>query len=232
MCVIANGCNYFSCDYNGNTDKNFKVESDKPRIHKIYESISMKYYIFTAILSLLFLLTGCKKNDNSTGPSGPDPQASANIASSAFLQTASGGDPRSSYAPNDPLFQLFPNQVPNATITTQYQSNSGGGTITLTGSSASGGTYTSNSLSVNVQGKVVVFQGNSTYTIPLTIPGTFSKTSGTWSVVSQGTIVFDNADTVHYAVNDKGMFLIFPLVASDSSGSTMDYGTAVLAFKK
>ena len=192
----------------------------------------MKYYIVTALFSLLFLLTGCKKNDSTTGPSGTDPQASADISASAFMQTASGGDPRSAYAPNNPLFELFPKQISNATITTQFQSNSGGGTITLTGSSASGGTYSTNNLSVNVQGKIVIFQGNSTYTIPLTIPNTFSKASGTWAVVSQGTMVFDNSDTVQYAVNDKGMFVLFPLIASDSTGSTMDYGTAVLAFKK
>lgn len=192
----------------------------------------MKKYIFTAMLSLLFIISGCKKNDNTTGPSGNDPQASANIDASTFMQTADGGDPRSSYAPNHPLFELFPNSISNATISTQYQSNSGGGTITLAGSSAISGTYSTDNLSINVQGQVDIDQGGKNYTVPLSIPGTFSKASGTWSVISQGTIVFDNADTVHYAVNAKGMFLIYPMIASDSSGSTMNYGTAVLAFKK
>lgn len=192
----------------------------------------MKKLVFTALLSLFVIFNGCKKNDNTTGPSGSNPQNSANIDISAFLQTASGGDPRSTYAPNDPVFNLFPNTIPNASISTQYSSDTGGGTISLSGSSSTSGSYTSNNLSLNVQGQIIITQNGKTYQLPISIPGTFSKSSGSWSVISQGKIVFDNADTVNYAVNDKGMFIIFPMIASDTSGSTINYGNAVLAFKK
>lgn len=192
----------------------------------------MRKYIVPFFFLLVFTLTGCKKNDNSN-PTGPDPTASVDIAASAFLQTATGGDPRATYAPNNPMIQFFANPNLPATFQTQVQSQSGSGTITLSGSSASSGTYTTNNLSMFAIGTISATYNGQTFSAPLAFSSGILKNTGTWSVLSQGKIVLDGQDTLGYAVNDKGMFIIAPVTEPDTAtGQVINYGNVVIAFKK
>ncbi len=192
----------------------------------------MRKYLIPFFFVLIFSLTGCQKNDN-PATSSTDPTASANIAASAFLQTATGGDPRATYAPNSPMLEFFANPNLPATFQTQIQSQSGSGTITLAGSSASSGTYSTNNLSMFAIGSISATYNGQTFTAPLAFSSGILKTNGTWSVISQSKIVMDSQDTLSYAVNDKGLFLIAPVTEPDSaSGQLVNYGNVVIAFKK
>ncbi len=187
----------------------------------------MKNYILLLSFIFLFVLTSCKKNDNTSGPSGPSPASSPDISTSNFVQTPDGGDPRGTYAPNSPVFNIFLNSIPNATVIQQYTSDTGGGTIKLSGSSSNNGTYTANNLTINVNGKISIYQGKDSTIIPISFPNAFGSGSGSWSVIAKGVMVLDNADTVQYAVNTKGIFLQYPVIDNGTN-----YGTAVLALKK
>lgn len=192
----------------------------------------MKKYIVPFFFFVLFSLTGCKKNSNPASAS-HDPTTSANIATSAFLTTPSGGDPRGTYAPNVPILNFFANPNFPANFKTNLQTSSGSGTVTLSGSSASSGTYTTNNLSVLALGSITATYSGNTYTVPLAFTSGILKGQGTWSIISQGEMVFDSQDTLGYAVNDKGIFLMGPASTVDStSGQTINFGTIVVAFKK
>lgn len=185
-----------------------------------------KYFLLTVLLSFL-ILNGCKKSDDD--PVSPSTGLSANIASENFLQNPTGGDPRGTYYPNQPLMSVFYTAPAGVTFTTQFQSTSSG-SMKFEGSSATSGTYNSSQLSLVASGTITISAtGAQNQVIPISLNST-GIANGTWTVIGTGKMLMDERDTVNYAVNDKGFFMINKV--NYLSAGTEYYFNLVMAYKK
>jgi|GEM_PF-1109878 len=182
-----------------------------------------------ALLLAASLITGCSKKDDSSNPTSPSQNVPADLPTTSFLQTATGGDVRGTYYPNNPVFNLFYPSLTGISLKSEIKSTSTG-SVTFQGSTAQSGTYTTDNLTIAVLGSITLsVTGLPDQTIPLLI-NEKPNSKGTWAVSSTGTIVLDNTDTVKYAVGNNGMFWITGVNYS-VAGTDIPF-SAVIAFKK
>lgn len=150
-------------------------------------------------------LAGCGGGDDPL-----DPSSSANIALGEFPQASSGGDPRGTFTPNEPLVAFF--NLP-AGFAVDLTRNRGTGTITVSGATAASGTITASGVTFDVAGTIRTPIGN----VPLDPEdfSTITEGSGTvtWRVIAGNRMVVVSSqepepDTLEYARTPRGLFLI------------------------
>ncbi len=175
-------------------------------------------------LSLAFIaLTFAACSDDSSSPSTNN---SSNITESEFPTTATGGDPRGTYTPNTPMISMKLPTMPIGSMTISYTKNTGSGTITFEGSSATSGTYKSTDFKMEVEGKMnISFPGIPDQEIPFPGEGTpdvgfdAPKSNGTWRVVNGQLFLDDETEGSGYTVNSKGLFFVNSYTEEGMTGS-------------
>lgn len=171
--------------------------------------------------------TSSSNNNNNNNNNGN------NIPESEFSYTASGGDPRGTYTPNTPTASTkLPTPPTGFSFAMNYTKNTGSGTLTLEGTSATSGTYTKSNLVLEVEGTAKVMSGSTvvfSYPFPTTdykVPFADLPNTGTWKV--EGTKLYFNDSTqgMDFSTTSKG---IFSITTQEIVISSVPYGTATLS---
>ena len=183
---------------------------------------------FLSVMLAVFVLSSCKDDDKSptSGNNG-----NSNIPESEFPVTATGGDPRGTYTPNTPAITLkYTPSSEGLALTTTFTKNTGSGSITIQGASATAGTYTLNKMTLDIQGKMKLTNNGQVLGEQPFFPGDVldsTKPSGTWKV-ENGKLIFDNDDEgSSYTVTSKGLFFV-----SDLDFEELGTGTMSMCFRK
>jgi hypothetical protein len=176
--------------------------------------------LVVAACSAFLVASAC---GDSSGP------GDGNIPAADVPRTATGGDPRGTYAPNAPLLQLF--GLP-AGVRVDFTRNGGSGAIEFQGGSATEGTYAARDLRIDLAGTLTALG----QTFPIDSDafddaGPLRGGSGTWRVIGTGRLQLGAAgeppDTVGYTATERGLFFVEaePLAPGQTS-------TIVLAFRR
>ena len=182
-------------------------------------------HVRLAVLTLVTSAVALGACGDSSGPGNGD-----NVSESDFPRTATGGDPRGTYSPNDPLLAWF--NLPPA-VGVNMSRNSGTGTIEVTGSSATSGSFTMSNVQLDVAGTI----SGGGVTIPFDFSdvdqGLLTSGSGTWRVLPNNLLEMkpddptEDPDTVGFSTTGRGLFF----VTADTVAPGQIF-TAVIAFKR
>lgn len=183
---------------------------------------------FLSVILAVFVLSSCK--DDASSPSSGN-NGNSNVPESEFPTTAKGGDPRGTYTPNTPAIVLKYNpSSEDLVLTTTFTKNTGSGSITLQGASATSGTYTLNNMSLDIQGKLKLTRNGQVLGEQPFFPGDVldsTKPTGTWKV-ENGKLIFENEDEgSSYTITSKGLFFV-----SDLDFESLGTGTMSMCFRK
>lgn len=188
-------------------------------------------YLCMVMFTISFI--ACKDDATSSNNNNNNNNNGNNIPESEFSYTASGGDPRGTYTPNTPTASAkLPTPPSGYSFAMNYTKNTGSGTLTLEGTSATSGTYTKTNLVLEVEGAANVKLGSTTvYTYPFPsadykIPFADLPNTGTWKV--EGNTLFFNGSTtgMNFSTTSKGIFLIH---SQEILLNNISYGTATLS---
>jgi hypothetical protein len=163
------------------------------------------------LLLTLLLLPGCTPDTVRPRQATSGPETHADIPYGAIvtaeMDSATGGDPRGLYAPNNPLLVLYPPTDPGVTVTEVPIEKYGSGTVEFTGSTATSGIYTTDRWFLSVRTTITFREDTTVVTFPVDASGVFLGRVGTWSTPEKGLMVLDGRDSIDYAVDEKGMYL-------------------------
>lgn len=172
--------------------------------------------LFVLASVFAFIMSSCK--DDSTSPA-PGGGTVTNISESEFPTTATGGDPRGTYTPNTPVISIkYSPASESMTLSTTFTKNTGTGSMTLKGSSATSGTYTVSNMKLDIQGKMRLTRNGEVLAEQPFHPADVldsNKPSGTWKVISGKLYFDDETEGPAYTVTSKGLFFVSDLDFED-----------------
>ena len=163
------------------------------------------------VFASLAILSGCQPDTVVPDPATSGPETHANIRYEdivyADMDSATGGDPRGVYAPNNPLLVLYPPSDPDVSVTELPIEKYGAGTVTFTGNTARSGMYTTDRWFLSVRTTLTFREDTTVVTFPVDASGVFLAGVGTWETPEKGLMVLDGRDSIDYSVDEKGMYL-------------------------
>ena len=165
------------------------------------------------LLAVFFLVfrpfsLGCEVEDIIPAPATTGPETHPDVPLEQIPTEPNNNDPRGIFAPNNPLFIVFAPDVPGVTITELPLEKVGSGTVTLEGDLPNKGTYFTHNWYLSVRTTLTFTEEGQSVTFPVDASGVFVAGRGTWETFEDGIMVLDGRDSVEYAVDENGLYLI------------------------
>jgi hypothetical protein len=168
-------------------------------------------FVLAAVCVVAFATSGCDSDTVVPAKATSGPEMHADISYddvlTAKFDSAKGGDPRGTYAPNNPLLVFYPPHEPGVTITEVPIEKYGAGTVTFSGATAQSGAYETHNWFLSVRTTITFTEDTTSVTMPIDASGVFLGRKGTWATPSAGLMVLDGRDSIDYNIDAKGMYL-------------------------